>query len=230
MHDGSQQAARDDTRWKERCTVKLVLARHGQSEDNVLNVFSNTGFKHPLTALGCAQAHELAAVLRDATPAIVHVYTSPLQRAVGTGQIVAHELEVPYSTHRGLVEFGVGDLEGRSDEAAWDEFGRLWRTWLAGDHAARIGGGESLSEVVARLQGFIDYVRADDHYVPSSAVLGISHGGTLLAALPLLVDGLSRAFPFELRFSNCDYVELALTPTSLEIVDTHLTPAEGWVE
>jgi bisphosphoglycerate-dependent phosphoglycerate mutase len=59
--------------------MRLYLVRHGESEANVLGVFSNRGFKHPLTAHGREQAVGLAGLL--AGKGISRIYTSPLQRA-----------------------------------------------------------------------------------------------------------------------------------------------------
>jgi len=74
--------------------MRIFFARHGQSEANLLKVFSNRGWKHPLTAMGRQQAHELAARLRDRN--VAAVFTSPLRRAVEAAQIVAEQLRVPF--------------------------------------------------------------------------------------------------------------------------------------
>ena len=41
--------------------MRIYFARHGESEANLLHVFSNRGVKHGLTARGRAQAETLAA-------------------------------------------------------------------------------------------------------------------------------------------------------------------------
>jgi broad specificity phosphatase PhoE len=46
--------------------MRIYFVRHGESEANLLNVFSNTGVKHPLTARGLAQVEALAERLQDA--------------------------------------------------------------------------------------------------------------------------------------------------------------------
>ena len=45
----------------------VYFVRHGESEANVLNVFSNRGTKHPLTSRGREQVEMLAGKLADAT-------------------------------------------------------------------------------------------------------------------------------------------------------------------
>jgi probable phosphoglycerate mutase len=204
--------------------MDLILARHGESEANVIAVFSNTGFKHPLTPLGQSQAHDLAARLRARYGAIAHVFCSPLQRAVETAQIVAADLDVAHTIHPGLVEFSVGALEGRSDPEAWQAFSRVWTAWFDGhDSEARLEGGESLSEIVARLRGCIADLQADPHCQGSLPALAIGHGGTFLAALPFLGAGIDHAYLSQYRFGNCDYLRLSVTGDAIALAENALS-------
>lgn len=111
--------------------MRLYFARHGQSEANVLEVISNRGLVHPLTDLGRQQAAELAQSL--ASVPIARIYSSPLLRAVQTAEIVSATLHVPLEIADALREPDCGIMEGRSDDAAWDEHRRVWHAWLE-DH------------------------------------------------------------------------------------------------
>ena len=45
--------------------LRFFFVRHAQSEANVLGIFSNIGWKHPLTDLGRMQAKGLAEYLAN---------------------------------------------------------------------------------------------------------------------------------------------------------------------
>jgi len=48
--------------------MRIVFARHGESEANLVGLFSNRGWKHPLTPHGRQQALELANHLTTEVP------------------------------------------------------------------------------------------------------------------------------------------------------------------
>lgn len=72
---------------------KIYLARHGQDEDNaagILNGHRNT----PLTSIGVGQANDLAQKIKENNLDIAKIYSSPLQRAYKTAEIVADILNL----------------------------------------------------------------------------------------------------------------------------------------
>ncbi len=83
--------------------MKLLLARHGQSE---WQVKAEGGDLDPLlTALGESQAHRLGEYLAAAADSITAIVASPLQRARRTAEIVASYLDLPVDTDSDLREF-----------------------------------------------------------------------------------------------------------------------------
>ena len=187
--------------------MEIILVRHGESEANVLNVFSNTGFKHGLTVRGFEQVHELVQKLDHYASRIETIYMSPLKRAFETAEIISEELDVPFQVEEDLKEFSVGVLEGRSDEEGWAQFSELWAQWFRDeDYDARIDGGESLNEISARMQGLIR--RLMSSHGNDSTVLLIGHGGTILAALPSIARNVDSEFLKKYRMGNTDFYVL----------------------
>ena len=72
-----------------------------------------------------------------------------------------------------------------------DPFGQTWLRWLDGDLDARIDGGESGAEVVARMGAELERI-ADLHR--GEAVLVVSHGGVICTAVPALAGNLPARF------------------------------------
>lgn len=188
--------------------MKLFLARHGESEANVLRVISNRDVPHPLTEKGRGQALELANALSGA--AIRHVYTSPILRARQTAEIVCERLGVNWKIADGLREFDCGVLEGRGDEDAWTTHLWVQRQWDAGDLDARIEGGESHREVEARFRETLrEAERGSDE--TGDPVLFVTHGALLYSMLPLILSNLTNERILEFGLKNATVIEAVMT-------------------
>lgn len=205
--------------------LTLILARHGESEANTQNILANTGFQFGLTSRGRVDAKNLAAHVADRFPNITQIYTSPLKRAVETAQIVSDDFQVSFEVNTNLIEFNVGELEGRSDEASWAEFRTLWERWFQdGDADAALNGGESLRQITRRLEAFFRWVRIEPRSHEGGSILVVGHGGTFTAALSQIVEGLSPEFWLRHRFRNADYLELRLEESAITLGHTSLMP------
>jgi len=189
-------------------SMKLYVSRHGESEANVQQVYSNGLGVHGLTETGRQQAAELAGHLRGIPFAAL--YCSPVLRAVQTAAIVGEQLGLAYQIEDGLREYDVGVLEGRTydqetDRIYW-EVTRQWMEELNWD--ARIEGGESCNDIAARFMPFIR--RLENQYVePGANVLLISHGGTLRCMLPILLRNIDHAYAMahHLSYTTCIVAE-----------------------
>ena len=134
--------------------MKLIVARHGQTEWNLQNrVLGRTDI--PLNQKGKAQAVELAENL--AAIHIDHIYVSPLARAAETGKIVAEICGADLSVRDALIEHDFGAFEGvdRSDE----NYKRAKRNF-----AKRYPGSESYFDVAARVYPFLKEVTCSHHF------------------------------------------------------------------
>jgi probable phosphoglycerate mutase len=151
----------------------LVIARHGEAEYEA-NEWTEGG---SLTAQGRHQSAALGSSL--AGDGVAHVYTSTLARAVQTAEIAAARLGVGVTTRTGLREFDPGYLAERPHDL--DPVLAIYERWVSGDLGARVPGGESASEMVARLREVTEEI-TDAH--PGETVLVVSHGGTLRIGVP----------------------------------------------
>jgi probable phosphoglycerate mutase len=184
--------------------AKLIFARHGESEANVLHEFSNRGLKHGLTARGRLQAQLLAEQLGDsATEAL---FSSPLLRALQTAEILSTHLNLPYEVTDALREYDCGFLEGRSDEDGWELYEIVLREWLVNRNwARRIQGGESFLDMQRRFVPFIeDLVTA---YASAGATLVfVGHGGLYRCMLPLILRNIDFDFTLNHGLGNTETV------------------------
>lgn len=169
----------------------LVLARHGQSEWNLQNLF--TGWKDPgLTELGVSEARAAGDKLKAEGIAFDLAFTSALSRAQRTCQLILDGVDQPkLETIRdqALNERDYGDLSGLNKDDARKRWGEeqvhLWRR----SYDIAPPGGESLKDTVARVLPY--YVQ---HILPcvmsGKRVLVAAHGNSL-RALVMVLDGLT---------------------------------------
>jgi broad specificity phosphatase PhoE len=156
----------------------ILLARHGQTDDNVEPVRVQGSRDVPLNDTGRAQARALAARVRAEQPDVAALWSSQLVRARETAEIVGAELGLEPRVDARLAETARGDWEGRR----WDEIATAdpegvaaWRRAGAG---FRFPGGESLAEQQARVLAALADVRA-----AASPALVVCHGGSIRVAL-----------------------------------------------
>jgi len=137
--------------------TKLILARHGETEWNVEEVFRGR-IDVELNETGARQAELLAQYLRGIK--IEAVYSSPLKRALNTAEVVAryHKLEVKIAP--GLIDCDFGKWQGLRLQEVKDRYKELYTEWVNSPHLVKIPGGESLDEVRERALKVVDEVVA----------------------------------------------------------------------
>ena len=108
-------------------SVNVWYIRHGENPANLTGELSYRRVDSADRPRRRAGAGTGRPVVREPAPAAI--YASPLRRAAQTAQILATRLGLPVCTLEELRELDVGDLEGRSDEGAWELFLEVARAW-----------------------------------------------------------------------------------------------------
>ncbi len=112
--------------------------RHGETDWNRDGLIQGST-DVPLNATGRAQAADAAVIL--AGRGITAVWSSPLQRARETADVVAAALGLPVTVDEGLREAGFGTHEGQV-------MGEWFTAWAAGEACPE--GGESFADLSVR--------------------------------------------------------------------------------
>jgi probable phosphoglycerate mutase len=166
-----------------RRSGRLIIVRHGQTDSNLSRALDSAPPGPPLNELGHAQAAALGG--RRATEPVTAVHASRAIRAQQTAAPVAVAHTLPVIVVDGVHEVFCGDLEGRSDVEAREEFDRVYTAWWEGDLDAHIPGGESAHELRARFLPAIEGIMVG----AAGTVVLVSHGAAIrLAAAGLLGD------------------------------------------
>ena len=156
----------------------VLLARHGQTDDN-LEPLRAQGFRDtPLNAVGLEQAHALAE--RVATEFEVQsLWSSDLSRAAVTAEIVGRRVGLDVRLDARLREGNRGDWEGRVFKDIAREQPDEYAAWLRGGADFRFPGGESLQEHSDRVWEALEQIRASG---PLPALV-VCHRGSIRAVL-----------------------------------------------
>jgi probable phosphoglycerate mutase len=154
----------------------LWFARHGESTWNASGFVQGQANGPVLTRKGRTEAANIAGRLADAT--ITAIYTSDLQRARETAEIVGRALRMVPQGDPALRERSFGQAQGRphGELPAATSGIDIDRVVDAG---ARPAEGESLTELYERVATFIDELGTR---APEGDVLVVTHGGVIRVA------------------------------------------------
>ncbi|MGQ5638230.1 MULTISPECIES: histidine phosphatase family protein [unclassified Streptomyces] len=191
--------------------MRLLLVRHGETPSNIGHLLDTAVPGPALTPLGEAQAAALPKAL--AGEDIEALYASTLLRARLTAAPLAAERGLEVRVRAGIREVSAGDLEMLPGESAEGRvYMRTIFAWAAGDTAARIPGGESGEEALARY----DAVTAEAAASGARTVAMVSHG----AAIRMWTAA---------RAANVDVAFAAAHPLgNTGVVALEGSPADGW--
>lgn len=154
--------------------MKLILARHGETEDNIKHIAQ--GHRHGiLSATGKEQAKLLGKRLKEEH--IDVIYASDLGRAVDTAkEIIAHHPKASVHYDSRLRERHFGEFEGAPWGSLRDAAEQSGMPFIE----YKPKGGESVVEMRARLAAFLDEVLKKEK---GKTVLFVSHGGAITSLL-----------------------------------------------
>jgi len=175
--------------------TQLWLARHGETTWNRTGRLQGHS-DVALSAEGERQAHSLAERLADLGLEFAALYTSDLQRANRTAQIVGDRIGLDPLPLPELREVHVGEFAGLTPPEIRQQIAERFGSRSEVGH--RWPGGESTEELEERVWGAMTDI-AHDH--PGKRVLVVSHGGSIRAALKRAM-GLPRDYRLRVVLDN----------------------------
>lgn len=162
--------------WPDRA---VLLARHGETDDNREPLRFQGWRDTPLTDTGRRQAAELAE--RVAGRGIASLWSSDLVRASETAAIVGARLGLEVTLDPRLREANRGRWEGRLFRDVARDEPSLFAAWMRAGDEWRFPDGESLLEQQQRVDACVQDIRA----TAESPVLAVCHGGSIRVMLCL---------------------------------------------
>lgn len=201
---------------------RLILIRHGQTEDNFLN--EGLPGRHivsgqretPLTDVGKKQAKQAGrAIAMLPMLSLSRVVSSDLERAVQTANLVLKELGIslPIHTTPLLRERSAGAFEGRRVvdlQAEHPDYFNdpMLKNWRA-HFVVKAPGGENFTEVTERVRPFLNEILK----MAKGDILCVSHRRVMCCILHFLLD-LTHDQTTALHIPNAQPIVITIGPTS----------------
>lgn len=166
--------------------LTLLLTRHGHTDRSEPEQYIGQRINAELSARGRAAARQLAR--RLASVEIHRVVASPLKRARETAEILARSHGVPVEAEPRLLELDYGDWEGHTLEDINILFPGEYDKYDRDPAHHEVGGGESGTQVAARLWPVIDeLIDWSERRGGESTALVVGHSSTNRILLAMLL-------------------------------------------
>ncbi|EGP92912.1 histidine phosphatase family protein [Nitrosarchaeum koreense] len=174
----------------------VIFLRHGQAKNNIERILTGRTPNIPLTEKGIEQAEKTAKFLEQMN--ISAIYSSPIERAKHTAEIVAKHNSLDVSIDDRLIELDMGKFTGVPYDEIFTSHGNVFMKFYNGELEIAHNGVETFSEVKKRVLSIVDHV-IEKH--PDQNVVLVTHMDPIKAMLSTVVD-LSPTNLFELIIAN----------------------------
>ncbi|MDH3395005.1 MAG: histidine phosphatase family protein [Nitrosopumilus sp.] len=175
---------------------QIIFLRHGQAKNNTDRILAGRTEGIPLTETGIKQAEHTAEFLQHMN--ISAVYSSPIQRAKHTAEIVGKHNSLDVTIDERLIELDMGKFTGMPYDEIINSHGNVFMKFYNGELEIAHNGVETFSDVKKRVLGIVDHV-IENH--PDENVVLVTHMDPIKAMLSTIVD-LSATNLFELIIAN----------------------------
>lgn len=175
---------------------QIIFLRHGQAKNNVERILAGRTKGIPLTEIGIKQAEHTAELLEHMN--ISAIYSSPIQRAKHTAEIVGEHNSLDVTIDERLIELDMGKFTGVPYDEIFTSHGNVFMKFYNDELEIAHNGVETFTEVKKRVLGVVDHV-IEKH--PDENVVLVTHMDPIKAMLSTIVD-LSPTNLFELIIAN----------------------------
>ena len=203
----------------------ILLVRHGQSEGNILGVFTGQ-CGYPLTQLGHKQAEMSAEYIRK-NYNVEAVYCSDLLHAYETAEHIANVFALQAITDCRYREINAGQWGNKPFANLLDLFPNDFKIWLEDLVHAQCTDGESVLEVAERVTDALYDIAVNN---PDRCVVVVTHATPIRTALWKISGAVESAMQDMNWGSNCGISELFLEDGTLQIGSQNITEhLEGFI-
>ena len=175
---------------------QIIFLRHGQATNNTERILAGRTEGIPLTDTGIKQAENTAQLLENMN--ISAIYSSPIQRAKHTAEIVGKQTSLDVIIDDRLIELDMGKFTGMPYDDIFTSHGNVFMKFYNGELEIAHNGVETFSDVKKRVLGIVDHV-IEKH--PDENIVLVTHMDPIKAMLSTIID-LSPTNLFELIISN----------------------------
>ncbi len=174
----------------------IIFLRHGQAKNNTERILAGRTPGVPLTEEGVDQSEKAAKFLEDMN--ISAIYSSPIERAKNTAEIVGKHNSIDVRIDERLIELDMGKFTGLPYDKIFSSHGNVFMKFYNGELEIAHNGVETFADVKKRVLGMVDHV-IENH--PDENVVLVTHMDPIKAMLSTIVS-LSPENLYELIIAN----------------------------
>lgn len=195
--------------------MKLYLVRHGETDWNKERRIQGQA-DIPLNEFGRNLAKKTALGLKNIPFAVC--YSSPLERAVETAQLILGGRDVPIFTDKRIEEMTFGEWEGKCCSKKGWELPESFRAFFNDpEHYEPAPSGESFADVKARTGDFLLWLAGQKQYQEQN-ILITTHGAALAGMLNYMKKRPLSEYWGQGVHKNCAVTEAAVLGESFQVL------------
>ena len=175
----------------------IIFLRHAQAENNTKRILAGRTQGVPLTKEGLEQAERIAKYLKPLN--ISAIYSSPIERAKHTAEIVAKHNSLNYELDSRLTELDMGKFTCKPYEEIFAKYGNVFLKYYENAPAIAEHEIETFPQVKKRILDMVNYV-VKKH--KNENVLLVTHMDPIKIMLSEIMYLTPQAL-FELIITNC---------------------------
>ena len=197
----------------------IIFLRHGQAENNTNRVLAGRRPGVPLTLTGLEQSEKIAKFLKPFN--ISTIYSSPIERAKKTAEIVSEHNSLEIKTDERLIELDMGKFTGMPYDEIFEKHGNVFLKFYEGDLEIAHNGVETFVELKKRILDMVDFVIREHN---DENVLLVTHMDPIKALISTIM-GLEANSLFELIIENASLTVFKeeqgkLTISAINVMDS----------
>ena len=197
----------------------IIFLRHGQAENNTNRVLAGRRPGVPLTLTGLEQSEKIAKFLKPFN--ISTIYSSPIERAKKTAEIVSEHNSLEIKTDERLIELDMGKFTGMPYDEIFEKHGNVFLKFYEGDLEIAHKGVETFIELKKRILDMVDFVIREHN---DENVLLVTHMDPIKALISTIM-GLKANSLFELIIENASLTVFKeeqgkLTISAINVMDS----------
>ena len=174
----------------------IIFLRHGQAQNNTARVLAGRAPGVSLTEKGVNQAHDIGKFLKSLN--VSKIYTSPIERAKRTAEIVGSHLDLLPTEDERLYELEMGRFSGMAYDDLFAKHGNVFLKFYQGDSTIEENGVETFAQVRKRVLSMVDFA-CKNH--PDKNILFVTHMDPIKAMISNILNLTPRSL-FELIIAN----------------------------
>ena len=177
-------------------SILIIFLRHGQAENNTKKILAGRTPGIPLTEKGVTQAESAGKLMKSLN--ISKIYSSPVERAKSTAEIVSKYCNAQVVVDERLTELDMGKFTMMPYEEIFAMHGNVFLKFYDGNPAIKENNVETFAEVKERVGEIVNYVIEKHH---NENIVLVTHMDPIKAILSIVLN-LRPENLFELIIAN----------------------------